>query len=461
MKLDFTVKQNNRKLILIFAGWGMSPAPFSNIRLAGHDIAVIWDYCDTALDIKALSGYTDIYLFAWSFGVYMASQVLASTGLTPTVKVAVNGTLRPIDDTEGIPSQIFRGTLENLSERNLDKFYRRMCKNAESFASFSANRPDRDIEGLKEELIAIENAYSHDDSGSHAAADWDRAVIAGNDRIFPPDNQRRAWRTLQRTRIIEDGAHLPDWQTLIEQEIIDKSLVAQKFARSAATYDDNADVQRHIAEKLWLLWQKASPAPPLSILEAGYGTGMLTRLYMSKWHPYRVSLWDLAPVEIELPEAGEIIAGDAEELIRLIPEAYYEAIATASAMQWFDSPERWLHNAAQALTAGGIIAVSTFGPDNMHEIAKITGMPLRYYSVEELASMTPAGCRIISVEEEHITKEFDSPREVMHHLKLTGVNAMRNTPTDIRRLISGYPMTGGKACLTYHPIYLIIQKEEK
>lgn len=458
MKQEFTVKQGNTKLILIFAGWGMDSNPFREIRLDGYDIAVVWDYRDMQLDTSPFAVYSDIYLFAWSFGVYTAARALAATELSPTVKIAVNGSLNPIDDNEGIPTAIFQGTLDNLSERNLDKFYRRMCKNSADFAEFDSHRPRRDLTELKDELSAIAAMAAEKDSP--IVTDWDRAVISGNDRIFPVENLRRSWSIIPRTREIPTGSHLPDWQSVIEQEIIDKSLVAQRFSRSATTYDAHADVQRHIAEKLWTLWSNITTRQPLSILEAGYGTGMLTRLYTSQWHPYRISLWDLAPIDIELPEAGDIVAGDAEELIRIMPEGYYEAIASASALQWFDSPERWLRNAARTLTPGGIIAISTFGPDNMREIAEVTKLPLRYYTASELSAMTPDGCRLMAIEEEHIVKEFDSPRDVLTHMKLTGVNAMRHSMTSAKELIAGYPITDGKARLTYHPIYLIIKKEE-
>ena len=43
MKQEFTVKQGNTKLILIFAGWGMDSNPLRDMRLDGYDIAVVWD----------------------------------------------------------------------------------------------------------------------------------------------------------------------------------------------------------------------------------------------------------------------------------------------------------------------------------------------------------------------------------------------------------------------------------
>lgn len=190
MKLEFTVKQGNKKLILIFAGWGMDSNPFRDIRLDGHDIAVVWDYRDMTLDITPFAVYSDIYLFAWSFGVYTAARTIAETSLNPTVKIAVNGSLNPVDDREGIPVAIFRGTLDNLSPRNLDKFYRRMCKDTDDFTTFNTHRPCRELDELKEELSSI--ALLAADETENIMTDWDRAVISGNDRIFPIENLRRA-----------------------------------------------------------------------------------------------------------------------------------------------------------------------------------------------------------------------------------------------------------------------------
>lgn len=459
MKHAFTVKQpGNTSLILIFAGWAMDATPFQSLRLDGCDIAVVWDYRELSLDTSAFSGYSDIYLFAWSFGVYVASVVLKNSPIHPTVKIAVNGTLTPVSDHSGIPEAIFRGTLENLSPRNLEKFYRRMCADSSQAAEFMSIRPERDIDELREELEAI-GRMSTSKINTVATTDWDRAVISSDDRIFPPANLRKAWHGLPRIREIKAG-HLPKWQNIIEQEIIDKRLVAKRFLKSASTYDENASVQRHISFHLWHMWHDATIVPPLSILEAGYGTGLLSKLFLENWRPYRVSLWDLAPQEIPLPEAGEIIKGDAERLIRQIPDSYYEAVASSSAMQWFDSPQRWLRNAIRVLTPGGILAVSSFGPDNFNEVSGVTQLPLRYYTLAELSAMLPDGCRVIAADEERITLNFDSPRDVLAHLKSTGVNSIRGVATGLAEFIDRYPAIDGKYPLTYNPIYMIVQKNE-
>lgn len=44
--IDHDTSRSVRPLILLFAGWGMSPAPFAGLTRSGYDIAVVWDYRD-------------------------------------------------------------------------------------------------------------------------------------------------------------------------------------------------------------------------------------------------------------------------------------------------------------------------------------------------------------------------------------------------------------------------------
>ncbi|MDE6792741.1 MAG: DUF452 family protein, partial [Muribaculaceae bacterium] len=70
MKLEFINRENNGRLILIFAGWSTDASFYSHIRLSGWDTLVAWDYSDFNFPEKILDGYHTIALFAWSLGVY-------------------------------------------------------------------------------------------------------------------------------------------------------------------------------------------------------------------------------------------------------------------------------------------------------------------------------------------------------------------------------------------------------
>ncbi len=332
-----------------------------------------------------------------------------------------------------------------------------MCDSRETYESFMNNMPQRDIESLRDELISIRDLYRSSDSATDQST-WDRVIIAENDRIFPPDNLLREWKDNNRTRTIVSG-HMPDWQVVIEQEIIDKRLVGEKFGKSASRYDDNAPVQRDIARHLHDMWMAHTTEEPSSILEIGYGTGFLTTLYATIWPLAKLSLWDLAPQPVEgVPASTTITAGDGEVLITNVAADTFDVIASASCVQWFQSLPKFLYHAARAVKPGGLIVLSSFGPGNIAEVSEVTHFPLRYYSTDELRAMTPDGCDVIALEESETVLDFPSPRHVMSHLRNTGVNALRHAAMTAADFCRRYPVTSTGAPLTYRPIYIIIKK---
>ena len=58
----------------------------------------------------------------------------------------------------------------------------------------------------------------------------------------------------------------------------------------------------------------------------------------------------------------------------------------------------------QALVADGLLAFSTFGATNMHEIRQLTGHGLDYLSIEELQALLSPGFDILHTEEEDVYK---------------------------------------------------------
>ena len=67
--------------------------------------------------------------------------------------IAINGTESPVDNSTGIPENIFKGTLETLDERNLRKFRMRMSGSHYKNLEGCFNTPD--IDKLKSELEFI------------------------------------------------------------------------------------------------------------------------------------------------------------------------------------------------------------------------------------------------------------------------------------------------------------------
>ncbi|MGL4410549.1 MAG: methyltransferase domain-containing protein, partial [Bacteroidales bacterium] len=145
---------------------------------------------------------------------------------------------------------------------------------------------------------------------------------------------------------------------------MNKELLARRFSKAAATYDQSAIAQQEIASHLWSLTSRILKDKPENILEIGCGTGMLTRIYTQECHLSRVTLNDIYDSREFLPPVkSNFIQGDAEEVD--LGEGY-DLILSTSAVQWFSDLESFISKIERSLKPGGIFAFSTFGPDNYH-----------------------------------------------------------------------------------------------
>lgn len=197
---------------LFFTGWGMDAAPFRSHFPAGRDCIVCHDYTHLDFDPECARGYDEVHVVAWSMGVWAASCVLPQSGLRHGTAVAVNGTMRPVDDRIGIPRAAFAGTLAGLTPASLAKFHRRMCATAKAHAAFRSAAPKRDFESVRRELAVLAATAAAD--GAPPVMRWDCAVVGSEDRIFPPDNQLRAWEGV-RTITVPEGHYLSSWEHIL------------------------------------------------------------------------------------------------------------------------------------------------------------------------------------------------------------------------------------------------------
>lgn len=193
MKQRFIKKENNPRLLLFFAGWGSDERLFDRPVADGYDYLLCFDYRSPDFDYALLDGYREIRLLAWSMGVWAAGQTLAGHDYPWQMRLAVGGTPFPIDDCRGIPEAVFRGTLAHFSDAALVRFRRRICGTAEQVKEFLSHRPYRPVEELREELQALAACACR----PSASFVWDKAIIGTCDKIFPPANQREAWRDVE------------------------------------------------------------------------------------------------------------------------------------------------------------------------------------------------------------------------------------------------------------------------
>lgn len=260
----------------------------------------------------------------------------------------------------------------------------------------------------------------------------------------------------------------------------DKRLLQRRFSRRLESYDTLATVQRTIADRLAERLAQAAPTGRAirKGVEIGAGTGFLTRHLVRLFPEATWIVNDLVAESRDyLPKKPTVRfeAGDGERFdFAASAHGGYDLIASASVVQWFDDLPGFITRAAAGLRSeGGVLAFSTFGPENFREITATTGQGLDYYPLAELVEFCRRAGLEPTVAEEWIERPlYPTPTDVLRHLRLTGVNgiaAERWTHNRLREFEADYRAaytvpaaeTADRAVtLTFHPILVVAEKHE-
>lgn len=464
MIVEFVSHNGAERLILVFAGWAMDSRPFATLMRPGYDVAVLWDYSSLNIDWSFAGSYSEICVVAWSLGVYASAVSTYAIDSRITRRIAVNGTLYPVDRRRGIPENIFKGTLDGLDARNLLKFYRRVCGSRERFDDFAKNMPERDINQLKTELEAF---YPLPLLAHEPLKRWDIAVIGRDDAIFPAVNQWRAWQGTPME--IFDEPHLIDLQKVIDRYIVDKQRMSVRFAERRDTYNDNTPVQTDIITRMCDMMRaqhihELASVRGARILEIGCGTGILSR-NIDSWcgcDGGYFEMWDIAGPAPLQGDKRLFNKTDAETELMRCPSASFDIIATSSTVQWFNSPLRFMLECSRVLTSGGYLALSTFTRGNLHEVTQATGRSLPLLSKQQWLDIVPQSFEIVDCYAYSHSLEFNSAIEVFRHLKNSGVNSLDRDASGLATLQQALTRYSegldGKFRATYRPLILILRK---
>ncbi len=246
---------------------------------------------------------------------------------------------------------------------------------------------------------------------------------------------------------------------------LNKALVCRRFAGSIDSYADNAVVQRETAHELVAALIAESGNRFDNVFEVGCGTGLLTAIIAGELQYQKLTVNDLVPDfrhSIAKITTAEFIAGDIESVAEL-PQPVDLVISNAT-FQWLTDPDAAFARFAGIMPPRGVLAFSTFGPENLREIAAITGHRLAYHSLVNIRKMLNIDFEVKTITEQSRSMVFNAPLEVLEHLRQTGVTGLSNkiwTKSVLKNFINSYidrySVTGG-VVLTYHPILVIAVK---
>lgn len=242
---------------------------------------------------------------------------------------------------------------------------------------------------------------------------------------------------------------------------MNKDLIQKRFAKNLDTYNDNAKIQKKMAERLLSFLDRKDFD---DILEIGCGTGFLTQLVNEKFSFKTYTANDIVEscekYVKEINPKINFIPADIEKAVEN-SDKKYDLIISNAAFQWVENLESFIKLLVSKLNDGGVLLFSTFGPENFREVNFVLGKTLPYYSANELQEIIKDYKNI--VEQEMHVMAFKTPKDILKHIKSTGVNALEMvswTKTDMQKFENGYNnFCSGIPTLTYHPIYVKIENK--
>lgn len=231
--------------------------------------------------------------------------------------------------------------------------------------------------------------------------------------------------------------------------MLNKDLIKNNFQKSILTYDENAIVQKQMAE---FLCSKIQKQKYNKILEIGSYTGKLTKLAVKKFDFDSYLALDVVNSFDFIKNLSPKISFIQSDIEKFETSDKFDLIISNASIQWAEDFEFVYKKLKSLLTSSGHIAISLFGHDNLLEIKEIFNVGLKYHSVEEIEKITSA-----NIYSEIKKIKFKDSISILKHLKATGVNSVTNKKYSYKELKQNLSLLEKKYnnTLTYNPIYVI------
>lgn len=250
--------------------------------------------------------------------------------------------------------------------------------------------------------------------------------------------------------------------------------LAHQFDRAAQHYNAAAQPQRLVIDRLIQLLDELLPKAQRHFphaFEMGTGSGLLTERIDQLVTVDHWTLADLSPALLaQVPRLRdpqpELSVGDASETS--LEGLDIDLFVSSSAIQWLADPCSYLQRVVREISSVATLAISTFGPDNLLELRQLTGQGLHYPSLAEWHRTLQEIGYPYEIREERVVFSFADPLAVLQHLRHTGTAQLPDTPLQIRtpgqlrhfikKYITTFADGTGEVPLTFHPIYIMINK---
>ncbi|WP_020402905.1 methyltransferase [Gracilimonas tropica] len=258
-------------------------------------------------------------------------------------------------------------------------------------------------------------------------------------------------------------------------------MIPDQFGSAAATYHQEAKIQRKVADGLMsslLPWKGILPEG--TILEVGCGTGFLTEQLIKHFPERKFLITDVSPNMLDfckqrLQAEGLLKGKDIQFIVLDVhdfePDSHsFSMVISNFTPHWFKDTSMVLERLSESLLPGGLLLTSFPGNHTFEEwyehCLKLglphTANPLP--NVEEVVVKLSMGPMQIDYYENDLFQEFESSLEFFRHLKRIGASY------SIKKNSLGYKQfklltthwdeeADGKIKVKWHIVYLAAKKD--
>lgn len=214
---------------------------------------------------------------------------------------------------------------------------------------------------------------------------------------------------------------------------IDKAQARQSFDRAADTYDEVAELQFEIGDRM-LERMDFIRLQPKRILDLGAGTGRFTAALMQRYRKAEVIALDIAPAMLaHVQQRGgwlrqpRCVCADAEALP--FPDDSFDFIFSNLMLQWSTDLEATLSGLRRVLAPGGLLMFTSFGPDTLMELRASWADANGYTHVNQFPDLHDVGDLLLQtkwadpvMDSERITVTYQELSRLMQDLKRLGAH---------------------------------------
>jgi malonyl-CoA O-methyltransferase len=209
----------------------------------------------------------------------------------------------------------------------------------------------------------------------------------------------------------------------------DTRQVRRSFGRAADSYEAHAVLQHEVERRLLERLDYVEAAPACA-LDLGCGLGGAAQAMRARWKSAQVIALDAARPMLDRVKPGWLrpisrINADARALP--LADASIDVLYSNLCVQWIDDLPALFDEFRRVLRPGGYLALSTFGPDTLHELRAAWAQADRAPHVSQFAdiarvgdALMHAGFRDPVLDAEHFTLTYNDAPALMRELKAIG-----------------------------------------